>query len=136
MKATIERYTLVLIAVFAALSAIGGGYGVVSTNGLGMPLAWLANTPFADYTVPGLILLVVVGGSALLATVLLTRHHLQYVMAFGAGAIMVGWIFGEVLLLRQLSWLQMVYLAVGVAMMALALVEWLQQERVHAAAHH
>lgn len=124
MNAKIERYMLIGIGVFAAVSALGGGYGVASTNGLGMPQVWLRTTPFADYMVPGLILLFVVGGSSLVATVLaLRRHPWQYMAMFAAGAIMSGWIVGEVLLIRQTYWLQAVYLLVGLAMMGLALFE-------------
>jgi hypothetical protein len=112
---------LVGVASFAALSAIGGGIGLVATNGLGIPLAYLRSTPFTSYVVPGVILGVVVGGSALAATLLLLRHQQgANLMAFGAGAIMAGWIVVEILLLGKLSWLQWFYLAVGVALMGLA----------------
>lgn len=112
---------LIWVASFAALSAIGGGIGLLATNGLGIPLAYLRTTPFTSYVVPGVILGVAVGGSALAATLLLLRHQRWAdLTAFGAGAIMAGWIVGEVLLLGQLSWLQWFYLAVGVALMGLA----------------
>lgn len=121
MNNTFERYVLIAISGFAALSAIGGGIGIVTSNGLGMPQAWLQTTPFADYVVPGVILAIVVGGSALLATILLLmRHAWQYVAAFCAGGIMAGWIVGEVLLIQQASWLQALYLVVGLALMGLS----------------
>ena len=127
MNVTVERYALMLVAGFAAVSALGGGIGVATTNGLGMPLAWLRTTPFADYAVPGLILLIVVGGSASLATIsLLKQHRWQYPLTFAAGVIMVGWIVGEVVLIQQTDWLQLVYFVVGLAMMGPATAEWLQ----------
>ena len=121
MKRLPERLMLIVLASFAAVSALAGGYGVASTNGLGMPMAWLKTTPFADYVVPGLILGLVVGGSALLATMLLViRHPWGYVASFGAGAIMLGWIIGEILLIQQFSWLHVVYALNGVLLMVLA----------------
>ncbi len=121
MNNSLERYTLIAITGFAAVSAIAGGIGVVTSNGLGMPQSWLQATPFADYVVPGLILAIVVGGSALVATVLLLmRHAWQYVVTFCAGGIMVGWIVGEVFLIQQASRLQALYLVVGLALMGLS----------------
>ncbi len=116
-----ERSLLISVTAFAALSAIGGGIGVVATNGLGFPSAWLRATPFASYIIPGLILTIVVGGSALLATILVVRHHpWGYLVSFGAGAIMLGWIIGEILLIRQISWLHGVYALNGLLMMGWA----------------
>ena len=112
---------LIAVTAFAAVSAVGGGIGVVATNGLGIPLAYLRTTPFSSYVIPGLILGMVVGGSALVATILVVlRHPWGDVVSFGAGAIMVGWIIGEILLLRQLTWLQGVYALNGLLMMGLA----------------
>ncbi|MBA3822984.1 MAG: hypothetical protein H0X24_03645 [Ktedonobacterales bacterium] len=113
---------LIGVAAFAALSAIGGGIGLMATNSLGIPLDYLRSTPFTTYFMPGVILSVVVGGSALAATLLLLRHQRWAdLTAFGAGAIMAGWIVVEVLMLGQLSWLQWFYLVVGVTMMGLAI---------------
>ncbi len=127
MKRQPERLVLIVLAAFAAISALAGGYGVASTNGLGMPMAWLKTTPFANYLVPGLILGFVVGGSALVATILLViRHPWGYVVAFGAGAIMLGWIIGEILLIQQFTWLHVVYALNGVLLMVSA--AWLELE--------
>ena len=68
-----------------------------------------------------------VGGSALGATILLViRHPLGYLVGFGAGAIMLGWIIGEILFIQQLSWLQVLYALNGLLLMALA--AWLELE--------
>ena len=116
-----ERIMLIILTAFAAISAVAGGFGVAATNGLGIPMEYLKTTPFANYVVPGLILGFVVGGSALVATILVVvRHPWGYVIAFGAGAIMLGWIIGEILLIQQVSWLQLVYGLNGALMMGLA----------------
>ena len=43
-------------------------------------------------------------------------------LLFIAGAIMMGWIAGELYLLKQLSWLQGVYFGAGLAMAVLGAV--------------
>lgn len=63
------------MAVFNALSAVGGGIGMVVADGLSMPRSLLADTPFTTFTVPGLILLVVVGGTQLVSAVLLLARR-------------------------------------------------------------
>ena len=53
------------------MAAVFGGYGLLSdAEGLGAKQAWLDGTIFPDYTVPGLFLLVVIGGGMLCAAVL------------------------------------------------------------------
>lgn len=129
MKRSFASTMLIAVTAFAAVSAVGGGIGVVATNGLGIPLAYLRTTPFSSYVIPGLILGMVVGGSALVATILVVlRHPWGDVVSFGAGAIMVGWIIGEILLLRQLTWLQGVYALNGLLMMGLA---GLHEQAIH-----
>src|SRR3569623_379211 len=62
------RYLLGALLAFAALNAFAGGsYGLAGAQGV--PREWLRGSPFTDYFVPSLILVVVVGGSFLLATV-------------------------------------------------------------------
>jgi hypothetical protein len=41
-----------------------------------LSVAWLAGTPFSDYTIPGLLLAMVVGGSALLAATTVFIHRM------------------------------------------------------------
>jgi len=130
MTTKLEHTWLFVFAGFTSITAVIGGLSVVATNGLGMPLSWLGATPFQDYTIPGVMLLVIVGGSALIAALFLHFHHRwQYVIAFGSGAILVGWIMGEALLIQQTSWLQALYLVVGLLQMGLALLATLQATR-------
>ncbi len=63
------------------------------------PLSYRDPTPFADYTVPGLILMILVGGSALVATWAMVENPAAGSLAYLlAGVIMVGWIVGEFIL--------------------------------------
>jgi hypothetical protein len=118
------------LAGLIALSAAAGGLGLVG-GGLPFPAEWLAGTPFSDYALPGLILGVVVGGSALAAAVLVLRGHPRALpAAAAAGLIQVGWIVGEVVLVGThgpvMLWLQVLYFALGAALAALAGDLWLR----------
>jgi hypothetical protein len=57
-------YLLMILILFQAISAIGGGAVlVVSPSGgmMGIPLSGLKNTPFSNFLIPGLILLILLG---------------------------------------------------------------------------
>jgi hypothetical protein len=58
------RIALVVVNLFAALSAFAGALGLV-VGYMDIPVSELHGTPFADFTVPALLLGFVVGGSAL-----------------------------------------------------------------------
>ena len=98
MNSRVERVAIEAVAIFIMVSAVAGGIGLIG-GGLAFPTDWLAGTSFTGYALPGAILAVIVGGSALLAAVLMLRQHpLAVPAAFGAGVIQVGWIIGELLL--------------------------------------
>jgi hypothetical protein len=60
-----RRIALFVIEAFIGVTAIQGGIGLLrGTFDQVLRVAWLAGTPFSDYTIPGLVLLMVVGGSA------------------------------------------------------------------------
>ena len=118
---------LILAAVQAA-GAIGGGIGLVQdpVNNIGMPLSLLDGTPFKDYLIPGLILLIVVGLFSLLVFVgLLLRWKAAWWLSLASGGGLVIWIVAEVALLGYLSGagigLQIVFGLVGVAILVLTL---------------
>jgi hypothetical protein len=119
---------LILAAVQAA-GAIGGGIGLVQdpVNNIGMPVSLLDGTPFKDYLIPGLILLIVVGLFSLLVFVgLLLRWKAAWWLALASGGGLVIWIVSEVALLGYLPGagigLQILFGLVGVAILVLTLV--------------
>ena len=129
---------------FIALSAIGGGMarlpgtykdGVLIEAGgqARFPLEWLHNTPFSDYTVPALILVIGVGGSSLIAAVLVFTGHEEGVLAsLVAGLIMAGFIVGEVVMLKQgISWTLGLYFGLGLAISGLATYLGIAEHRPH-----
>ena len=110
------------------MGAIGGGIGLVRdpVNNIGMPVSLLDGTPFKDYLIPGLILLIVVGLFSLLVFVgLLLRWKAAWWLSLASGGGLVIWIIAEVALLGYLPGagigLQIVFGLIGVAIVVLAL---------------
>jgi hypothetical protein len=60
-----------------------------STYEILLPVAWLAGTPFATYTLPGLTLVIVVGGSALVGAATVFIHREWAVLASVLSGIML-----------------------------------------------
>jgi hypothetical protein len=115
------RILLLVVAGFNALSAIGGGIGLIAPGSLGMPSAWIDGTGFS-YVTTGVILLVVVGGTQTAAFVLLLLRRPYALLANAvAGFGMVLWIYVEVALLPVSSILQTIYIGTGIAQLALTL---------------
>ncbi len=105
---------------------------------LKFPLAWLAGTPFSDYTIPGLALAIVVGGGMLLAaaTVFL-RREVAVLISMAAGLFIMGFEVveaasvdskaGEALAMTMV--LQAFYFVVGLAIFGLAMYLWRAEYR-------
>jgi hypothetical protein len=131
MRARGIRIALLIMDAFVAVTAVVGGLALVTgLEGDRFPLKLLESTPFSSYMMPGLILSVVVGGSASIAVAALLRGLDRGALAsIVAGAILMGWIIGEALLLHQPSWFEAFYFALGVTMAALGLLGgWTQTD--------
>jgi hypothetical protein len=133
-------WSLVVVSAFNALSAVGGGLGMVLADGLSMPKSLLADTPFSTFAVPGLILTLVVGGTQATAVwQLLTRRESALLWSAVAGFGMLIWIVTEIIFLQtptnaQLisfgTGLQVIYLVTGLVQLILVfsllgIVTWL-----------
>ena len=114
--------TLTAFAIFGALSAFAGAALAVAANGAGVPLEYLAHSPFSSYFAPGLVLGVIVGGTQLAAAVtLLTQRRSALLLSAVAGFGMLVWIFVELAIILQYSWLQTAFFSFGVLELILVL---------------
>ena len=94
----LERIALLALEVAGGVSAIGGGIAMM-VGTIDFPVEWLNGSPFGSYTGPALILAVVTGGSQLAALAAEVRREPWATLASGfAGCVMMGWIFGELLI--------------------------------------
>jgi hypothetical protein len=132
MRAHGIRIALLVVEAFVAVTAVVGGLALVTgLEGNRFPLKLLESTPFSSFVAPGLTLTIVVGGSATLAVIALLRGLDNSAPAsIIAGAILMGWIIGEALLLHLPSWFEAFYFALGVTMVALGVAgNWTQRKR-------
>jgi hypothetical protein len=122
-----NRLALILLTLFVGAGAMFGGIGLIVEADLGMDPALLDGTPFSTFIVPGWILLIGVGGSNLVAGILLLIHHEQASsFAFLAGAVLTVWIAVQVVMIGMVSILQPVFFTFGLMTMAFAYRYWLE----------
>lgn len=130
------RIAISLITGFIALTAIGGGIALLSgAEGSRFPLEWLQGTPFKDYTIPALLLTFAVGGSALLSCIAMFRNlKNSSILSLAAGSIMVGFIFIEEVILKQIppgpTLTEILYFILGFAILVLSSFLWLQEKDI------
>jgi hypothetical protein len=94
-----RRSRAVVIAVELAVG-VGAIYGGVSllhdAEGFGLKESWLDGSPFPDYTIPAIFLLVVIGGGMLVSALLAWRSSsLAPLAALKMGFILVAWLIIE-----------------------------------------
>ena len=139
MKHKLVRIALVVLEAFVALSAVAGGIALLTgTFAQGIPVAWLQGTPFSDYTIPGLVLAIVVGGGMGVAAVTVFIHREWAVLiSVVAGIFMVGFEVVEAASvdskagngLSLMAGLQVFYFVLGLAIFGLATSLWMTEYR-------
>jgi len=130
------RGLLATICLVTGITAIAGGIALVaSPDGalIDVPTSRLSHSPFSTFLVPGLLLLLVVGGSNAIAGWLVIRDRLSAnAWAFAGGVALLGWIVTEMVLLRTINVLQLMYFGTSVVTMTEAIRRRLD-ERIDAA---
>ncbi|MBB1031174.1 hypothetical protein G6027_09805 [Dietzia sp. SLG310A2-38A2] len=110
----VSRVLLGLL-IFNGVTAVGGGLALM-TGVIPDEPSWVEHTDFRTVYFAGVILLALVGGSALFAaTVMLKRSVGWQAASILSGWIMVVWIVAEIASIRGFHVLQVVYLVTGVA---------------------
>ena len=139
MKHKVMRITTFVLAVFGALTTIAGGIGLL-TGMIQTPREWLQGSPFVDYTIPGLALAVIVGGSMLFAAAtILTRREIGVLASAFTGLTMIIFEIVEIAVVDRIAGsslliaasLQAFYLALGLAVVGLASALWMSEYRSH-----
>jgi hypothetical protein len=101
------------------VNAFGGGYYGLS-GAKGVPTEWLKGSPFPDYFVPSLILLVVVGGSLIVAAMaVFTGLRIAQLAALTAGIVVLGWLAVQLAIIGYVSWMQPTTAIAGVLVLVL-----------------
>jgi hypothetical protein len=122
----------VTLALLLALGGLGGGallWFDPSGASIGLDPAVLASTPFADFEVPGVVLLLANGVLPLIAAFFAaTGHPRAPSWIAGAGAVLLGWMLAQLAWVGWLFWLQGLLLAWGLALLATGLA-WRSRSR-------
>lgn len=118
------RIILILLEVFLALTAFYGGWLLVARPDgslLQLSLDMIARTPFKNYFFPGLVLMLLVGGSAFLAAILvMVKHNYARKFVLFSSLMLGGWIVGQLFLVGLVNpSLQFGYLTLSVALLLL-----------------
>ena len=118
------KKTLIFLGSVVGMTAIVfGALLVIYPDGtiIDLPLSLLKFTPFKDFTIPGLILSVIVGGANLYAGILhLYNRPGRFAWSTWAGTLLCGWIIVQIVLIRQLNGLQLLFAAIGVVIVILS----------------
>jgi len=137
MKHKLIRIALVVLEVFVALGAVAGGIGLL-TGAIPASLDSLQGSLFVDYTVPALLLMVIVGGSMLLAAAtILTGREIGVLASAFAGLAMMIFEIVEAIVVDRMGGsefvftvvLQSFYFAFGLVIFGLAGYLWMMEYR-------
>lgn len=117
------KIALIALLFIQGLTAVVSGAGLIKTNGLGIPIEWLENSPFDSFLIPGLILSIIVGGTSLIAAFLLFKNH-KYSLesAAVAGFVIQIWIFTQIYMLHHSSFLQVIYFSSGTVILIFSIL--------------
>jgi len=114
------------LQVFIGLCGVAGGFGLVtepSGVNLGFHVDLLSKSPFSDYLIPGLFLLVAIGVGSLAGGVLsILRYRYAGEIAGVSGALLVIWITAQVWWIGLTVWLQPLFFGLGLLELVLGLL--------------
>lgn len=147
MTPTTARNIHIALLLFLGLTAIGGGGAlIISPSGKllgGLPLSILANSPFFDFLIPGIILFTILGlAPCFIAFALIKKPANQFAEYFNlfkdmywawtysmyvAFALII-WIQVETFYIQGTGWLQTFYMLYSIPIIFVAL---LPQVRIH-----
>lgn len=123
------RRVLTVLDGFLGVTAVFGGLTLLF-GWLPIPVSLLVGSPFTSYTIPALALTVLVGGGGLLATALRRRRSSGGLAASGVAGLALLVFEAVELVVIGFSWLLALYVALGLAIVALAVGLWLAERAV------
>lgn len=115
---------IILLLVLIAANAIWAGYSFMSDSsggGMGISSEYLRHSPFNNFFMPGMILFFFNGVLNIIALILLLIKYRKrfYVICF-QGAVLLGWIVVQIIMLQEFNQLHYLMMVSGVALMLMA----------------
>ncbi|MBK6979421.1 MAG: hypothetical protein IPH28_21945 [Cytophagaceae bacterium] len=117
MKNITRKITIALLLLTAVNALIAGFLFIMDPSGqkMGMTTDFLKFSPFVTYLIPGIVLFVVNGIFNLVATYFLIKNKpTALAMVIFQGVILCGWIFAQVLMVKEINPLHVIMFLVGV----------------------
>lgn len=117
------RVVLVALELFVGIGAVYGGVRMLrDADGFGLEQSWLDGTPFSSYTIPGLVLLVAIGGGMITAaSSAIADSDWAALAALAMGVTLLGYLMVETALIGYQDATQLRLLAITL-IPALALI--------------
>ena len=133
-------WLLIVLQFFLALGALGGGGALLAApdgSWLKMPMSMLKYSPFPDFLIPAAILFIFLGIYPVAVAYSLWKRpnwrwpdflnpfkgmHWSWAGSLAAGMMLIIWITVEVLMLRSIAFLHVLYFGLGVAIVVMTLV--------------
>lgn len=114
------RNTSIFLLIFTGINAIIAGFLFIiapSGNKMGMTTEYLKNSPFSSYLIPGIILFLVNGVLNLISAFMtIKKHQLYPLLIILQGILLTGWIFVQVLMVRDFNILHFVMGSIGITL--------------------
>jgi len=118
--------TSAIILLFNGIPALLAGGGLIydpSGQGLGMDTGLLANSPFNNFLIPGMILFLMNGVCSFIVFASILRKRENYPrLILCQGVILTMWIAFQIMLITDPSWLQLIYGFAGIFLMTFGLL--------------
>jgi len=136
---TLFHQLVLALCLFTGITAVLGAIGLLSASPGSPalpPVSLLEHSPFDTFLIPGLVLLLVVGGGNLLAALLEARRlHGSELAVLVAGGVLLGWIVTQLLMVQTFSWLQALYFVTGLGTLGAGWWLWRARHRLEEALH-
>jgi len=111
------QYALGILQIFVGITAVLGGFGLVSDpsgSKMNVPLELLKNSLFTNYLIPGLVLLIVIGvGHVFAGIVIFLRYRHAGNISVFFGAFLALYMIIEVWFLGLVNFSQPLYFLLG-----------------------
>lgn len=114
-----------VLQIFIGIGAVPAGISMIidpTGNDLGMTVEMLVNTPFSNFLIPGIFLLMVNGiGSLIGGVASFRRSRYAGEIAIGLGIFLIVWIIAQIYWMGT-HWLHILYLSLGLSELLLGII--------------